>query len=247
LLSGKIDGGVFSLTDTMALSVQKPDGIRIVLAADSSEGADAIVAVPEIETVSDLNGKRVAVNLGSQTEFFTRYALQNNRLNTGSVSLVDMDPEAVPGALGNLVEAGHTWDPYLSEAVAAGNHVIFSTKDAPGLLVDVFVFQKSIIDSRPDEVRAYIEAWFEAMDYWQKNPDESKAIIAKYTGLAPDEISTEGLKILTLEDNREAFKPGDNTTSLYYTAQLNLDFLMTIGAVNNALDINQVFVPEFIQ
>lgn len=247
LQSGKIDGGVFSLTDSMAIIASDPEGARIIMAVDSSTGADAIVAVPGIATMADLQGKHVAANLGSQTEFFTRYALKTNGINLSNVSLVDMDPETVPGALGSQVEAGHTWDPYLSEAIAAGNHIIYSTKDAPGLLTDVFVFQKSIVDSRPEDVQAYVDAWFEALDFWQKNPNESMPILEKYTRLTPDEISTEGIKLYTLEDNKQIFKPGNDTTSIYYTAQLNLDFLVTIGAVNNALDLDQVFVPDFIQ
>jgi NitT/TauT family transport system substrate-binding protein len=246
LQSGKIDGGVFSLTDTMAVSVNKPD-VRIVMAVDVSEGADAIVATPDINTLADLKGKRIAANLGSQTEFFARYALKDNGISIGDVNLVDMDPEAVPAALGNQVAAGHTWDPYLSEAVAAGNHILFSSENAPGLLTDVFIFRKSIVDSRPGDVRAYVAAWFEALDYWQKNPEEGNAIIAKYTGLTADEISTEGIKLLTLEENRNAFKPGFDTTSLYYTAQLNLDFLVTIGAVSSALNVKEVIMPEFVQ
>jgi NitT/TauT family transport system substrate-binding protein len=245
--SGKIDGGVFSLTDSMAMIANNPDSIRIVMAADISTGADAIVAIPEIETIDDLKGERVAANLGSQTEFFIRYALDVNQVSTGDVNLIDMDPEAVPAALGNLVSAGHTWDPYLSEAVSAGNHVLFSTSDAPGVLADVLVFRKPIVDSRPEDVHAYLEAWFEALEYWQNNPEESKAIIAKYTGLTVDEVSSEGIKLLGYEDNLKAMSPGNDTSSVFYTAQLNLDFLVKIGAVSNAIDVREVILPGFIQ
>lgn len=245
--SGKVDGGVFSLTDSMAMIANSPDSVRIVMAADISTGADAIVATPEIQAFSDLKGKRVAVNLGSQTEFFIRYALDVNDVSLGDISLVDMDPEAVPAALGSQVAAGHTWDPYLSEAVNAGNRVIFSTSDAPGVLADVFVFRKSVIDSRPEDVRAYIAAWFEALEYWQNNPEESKTIIAKYTGLTVDEVSSEGIKLLGFEDNLKAMSPGTDTGSVFYTAQLNVDFLVGIGAVSNAIDVREVILPGFIQ
>lgn len=247
LQSGKIDAGVFSLTDTMALAAEKPDGFRVILAVDSSNGSDAIVATTQVASVADLKGKHIAANMGSQTEFFTRYALNANGISAGDVFFEDMDPENVPGALGKQVDAGHTWDPYLSEAVDAGYHVIYSSADTPGLLTDVLIFKKSLIDERPDDIHAYIAAWFEALEYWQANPEESNSIIAKYTGLQADEISAEDIKLFTLADNLTAFQAGDTTKSLHYTAQLNLDFLATIGAINAMPDLNQVLDPNFIQ
>jgi ribonucleotide reductase alpha subunit len=64
----------------------------------------------------------------------------------------------------------------------------------------------------------------------------------------PDEISTEGIILLTMEDNQnDKFKPGTDTTSIYYTAQLNLEFLDTIGTVNKYPNANEIFVIDFIK
>lgn len=247
LQSGKVDGGVFGLTDFLAVSANDPGNFVAVLAVDCSDGADAIVAAPSINSFADLVGKRVSANMGTQTEFFLRYALSANGLSASDVTLVDMDPEEVPAALrSGGIEAGDTWEPSLTEAINDGNHIIFSSTEAPGLLTDVLIFRKAVVDSRPEDVRAYILAWFEALDYWTANPEESAAIIASHTDLALEEIPFEGVRIFSLADNQAAFQPGSDTTSLFYTAQLNIDYLIAIGAINRPLDVNVVFNPDFL-
>jgi NitT/TauT family transport system substrate-binding protein len=104
-----------------------------------------------------------------------------------------------------------------------------------------------VIQQRPEDIRAFIAAWFEAVAYWQENPMEGNAIIAKTLDLKTEEISTEGLKLLNLEDNLHAFAPGPDTTSLYVSGQVNADFLISSGGLSTAPDMERLLDPSFLK
>jgi NitT/TauT family transport system substrate-binding protein len=148
-----------------------------------------------------------------------------------------------------LIDAGHTWDPHTAQAIASGNHIIFSTKDTPGLFPDVMTFRVDVIQHRPDDVRAFVAAWFEAADYWLTNPQAGNTIVAQYTGQLASEISTEGIRIYTLQDNLRAFaeNPGSNLSSIYYVARLSLDFSIKAGYITIPPDLNILLDPSFLK
>jgi len=82
--------------------------------------------------------------------------------------------------------------------------------------------------------------------YIVHNPTEGNELIAKATGLKVSEISTEGVKLLNLEDNLRAFTVSTDTTSLYGSGQINSDFLVTAGIVNSVPDIKRVLDSSFL-
>jgi NitT/TauT family transport system substrate-binding protein len=245
--SGKVDGAILVIGDVLAIGADKPDPYRVVLVTDTSEGADVVVATQEIATPADLKGKRIGADLGSFGELLVHRMLLDNGLTPGDVSLVEVGPELVPSQLPDKIQAGHTWDPYTAEALAAGHHIIFSSADTPGLIADVLVFETAVVTERPDDVRAFIAAWFEGVAYWQAHPAESATIVAKHTGLKPEEVSMEGVKLFNREDNLAAFTPGETTASLYYSAQLHADFFITGGGVNTTPDTERLLDPSFLK
>lgn len=241
----KMDGAMFVTGDILTLATQAP--LKIVLVLDNSAGADQVVAVPDVTTVADLRGKRIGLTTGGFSELFVRKMLEVNGLTTDDVIIKIVEPEAVPEGLPDLIDAGHTWEPHTSRAVAAGNHVIFSSADTPGLIPDVLVFHASVVEERPDDIRAFIAAWFEAVAFWEANPEEAAQMIAKHTGLEPEEISAEGIKLFDLEDNKIAFTRGTDTTSLYVSTQEYIDFLIASGDLDTVPDLNQLIDPSFLE
>lgn len=246
LASEKIDGGLFVIGDLIPL-IQN-DNLRAVLIVDVSDGADQVVASPDIQSVSDLRGKRIGVSLGTFGELFVRRMLESANISMTEVTLIDVNAEAVPESIPSIVDAGHTWEPHTSQALENGQHVIFSSAETPGLIPDLLVLRTEILRQRPEDVRAFIAAWLEAAEFARAHPNEAIASIAKLSGMAPEEISFEGDKIYTLEDNRAAFSknPGNDTTSIYYTTRLYIDFLVNNGSLISRPDVNQILDPSFL-
>jgi NitT/TauT family transport system substrate-binding protein len=245
--AGKVDGIFFTLGDALLVDGGSPDSLRVVLVTDNSAGADVIVATADIATAADVRGKSIGANLGSFGELLVNNMLQANGLTPGDVTLVNIGPEGVPGAMPDTIQAGHTWEPFTSEARAKDYHVIFSSTETPGLIPDVVAFRTSVIQERPEDVRAFIAAWFEALAYWQANPTEGNAIIAKHTGLKPEEVSAEGVKLFNLADNTQAFARGTDTISLYGSGQVNIEFLISTGGLTTAPEIERLLDPSFLK
>jgi len=242
--SGKVDAGALVVGDALPLAT---DGkTKIVLITDNSSGGDSILVPADISSPAELRGKRIGVGLGTFGEVLVREMLKRNNILIGDVTLVDVPPEKLPDALGKTVDAGHTYEPFTTQAIQGGYHAIFSSAETPGLIPDVFVFRSSVAAERPEDVRAFIAAFFEAQEWWLANPDEGAALIAQATGLTPADISTDGLKLFNRNDNVNAFKPGEDTTSLFFTTQLYTDFQILTGRLNSAPDLNQMLDASFL-
>ena len=247
MLAGKMDGALITLSDALLVDSRQPGSIRVVLVNDNSDGADAIVAAPEITAVADLKGKTVGAQLGSFSELLVSKMLETNGLTTADVILVNIEPETVPDAIPHTIQAGHTWEPFTTDAVRKGYHVLFSSAETPGLIVDVLAVQTEAAQTRPDDVRAFNAAWFETLAWWQANPEAGNAIIAEAIGVKPEEVSAEGVKLFDLNDNQRAFQPGTELTSLYVSGQANIDFLISTGGLTRKPDINQLLDPQFLK
>jgi NitT/TauT family transport system substrate-binding protein len=245
--AGNYDGITLALGNVLTSSATNPD-ITIILATDISAGADAAIVQPQILSVRDLKGKTVGTHLGGFGELFVSTMLAINGMTTDDITLTNAQGEQIlPLIQSGKIQAGQTWEPYISQGVKAGLRVLFTSEQTPGLIPDVIVFQGSVLRNRSSEVRAFVRAWFQAVDYWKANPKQGNALIAKALDLKPEAISLEGVKLLTLSDNRQAFTPGTTTQSLHYTTQLYSNFFARTGNLNSIPDLKQLLNSSFLQ
>lgn len=243
--AGTIDTFNCQLGDALLLA-ERTD-MKVVMVLDSSEGADAIITTDVISTPVGLKDKRFGVNVGSvMGELFVYQMLKPYGLSLADLVLVDIQPEDVPLMMGHKIDAGATWSPYTQRAVEAGNQVLFTSADVPGLFADVIPFRASLIEERPDDVRAFVAALIEAVDFWKDNPQRANAIISQYTGAPSEEITLSGIKIYNLLDNVRVFQPGQDTNSLYYSAQLTLDFMVSTNRLTRVPEIENLLDPSFL-
>ncbi|MEN9205209.1 MAG: ABC transporter substrate-binding protein, partial [Thermostichales cyanobacterium DRC_bins_46] len=220
--AGKLDGAFLALGSVVSLTVQNPQA-AFVLISDESQGADAVVAKPEIADVASLKGKRIGTNTGGFGELFVTQMLEMNGLTREDVTLVQVIAEDLPAALqADTVDAGSAWEPFISQAVANGARIIFTSAETPGLIPDGLVVSAHVWQDRPQELQAFVRAWFRAVDDWLADPQAGSALIAAKLGIPTAEASLEGIKLMTRADNVAAFTPGDNPTSIHYTAKCTL-------------------------
>lgn len=246
LASGMIDGGAAVLSDILFDSISS--NVKVVLITDNSTGADQIVAADSIPSLQEVRGKRIGVQPGMVGGMLLiRQMLEQNGIQPSEVTFVDVPPEKVPSAIPGLIDLGYTFEPFASEALAKGHKALFTSADAPGVIVNVLAFRTQIAQSRPQDVKAFIAAWEEALQYWKDHPAEGNAIIAAATGLKPEAISTRGVTLFDLTDNRAAFVSSNDAASIYFTARKELQFLADNGDITRPVDINTLLDPSFLQ
>ena len=243
--AGKYDGLALPLGSIIIASGNNPD-IRVVYVIDDSVGGDAVVARSEIETIQDLKGKTIGATLGGFGELFVESMLQKAGLNRNDITLINTDSNHVPEWLAsNRIQAGQAWEPYVSRAIKDGGRLLFSSEQTPGLIIDTIMFRGAVLRERPEDVRAFIRACFQAVDYWEAHPEEVRTLLAQTLKIQPEEISLKGIKLLQVDDNRRAFDR-DNPHSLYHNARRYAEFYIRTGSLGRMPDIDKLIDDAFL-
>jgi NitT/TauT family transport system substrate-binding protein len=246
IAAGRFDGALMSIGSAVVIAGGNPDA-RVVMAVDQSRGADAVVALPGIETPADLRDKSIGTMLGGFGEVFVRAMLREAGLTPDDVNLVNITGSEVPGELkAGRIDAGQTWEPYVTRAIKNGAHVIFTSRETPGLIQDVVVFQRKTLEEHPLAVKGFIDAWFQAAELWLADPEEGNRIISETLGISPDECSLEGVELLLRKQNLEAFGLTDKPGTLLPVAHEYADFYLDSGNVSVKVDVERMLDPSFV-
>jgi NitT/TauT family transport system substrate-binding protein len=207
--SGQMDAANLATHTAIKLYAAGLD-LRIVLLEDASYQADAILAPKSITQISELRGKKVAYEEGTTSDLLLNYALSQN-----GMSLKDIEPVFMPAAdagaalIAGRVDIAVTYEPYISEALAQNPdlHLLYTAAERPGLISDVLAVRANL---DPQIVKALLQVWQEALDFYNQNPEEGKAIIARNVGSTPEELKTafDGVRFYSLEENRAELASG---------------------------------------
>ena len=221
--------------------------VSIVLLLDSATEADAILSGEDIQSIEDLKGKKVAFERGATSEILLAEALEDAGMSFDDVEVVESSADKVtPMVLADRVDAGVTYEPYVSEAIAAdkGVRALLTAGDYPGLITDVLVVRNDVLDERPDEVREVLGAWDDAVSFTAENTDEGRAIIAAGVGsdVADLESAFDGVHYYTLAENREML------TGEYLTETLPalVSVAERIGLISGDVDAKSAIRSEFL-
>lgn len=149
----------------------------------------------DISSVADLKGRRVAFpGKGSQQYPLLVKALNDAGLSVDDIELFKTKGSDVPTLLGNKsVDAGITWDPHVSNALAAGHSrvLIKAEKILPikaGHYVGNGVYaREDFIEARPELVQDLITAIVQSIDLILKDQERVIKMWSEQIGF-PEEV-----------------------------------------------------------
>lgn len=243
--AGKYDAIGLTLGDFIILSATNPD-MQAVMVVDESTGVDAVVAQSDIKTIPNLKGKKLGANLGGFSEVFVSEMLKTSKLTSDDVSLVKVEALEVPQRIqNNAIQAGHTWEPYLSEALKLGANILFTSKQTPGLILDVIVFRGEVIRDRPEDIRAFVRGWLQGLSYWETNIPEGNEIASKALNIPSNTISFEGIDLTDFAENQKFFQ-SNSPNYIYKTAKKYADFFIRAGNVTRLPNLETLFNSSFL-
>ncbi|MEH7418469.1 ABC transporter substrate-binding protein [Neobacillus drentensis] len=247
LASGKIDGMATALDVQVTLAASKIP-VQVVWVLDDSHGGDGILVKKGINSVKDLKGKKVAFEVGSTSHMLALTALKQGGLTEKDVEVVQMSAgDAGAAFAAGKVDAAVTWEPWLSKGSEANGKVLLSTKDLPGIIVDTVSFKEDVIKNRPDDVKAFVKAMGEAMQYWKDHKDEADEIMAKGLKIDTKEfVGTEaGLKFFTKEENKDLFGTENSKGSIYKSTENAIQFYKEQGIIKTEPKADEIINPSF--
>jgi NitT/TauT family transport system substrate-binding protein len=181
--------------------------IKIVLLEDQSTKADAIVSGPNINSIADLKGKKVAFEEGTTSDILLSYALAQNGMSKKDIKPVPI-PAANAGAafIAGKVDVAVTYEPYLTTALKQnkGAKLLYTAGKQPGLVGDVFVVSDETINKRPGQLLALIKTWDQAVKAYNADKPAGQAIIEQAVGSKPGELKTafDGVVFYDLAQNK---------------------------------------------
>lgn len=239
LLTGNVDIASTTFDTAVMVKSSEQDGqdLKFFRISDQSAGADGIVAKEGIASLADLKGKTVAVTIGAVNHFLLSHALQTVGLTDADVNLTSTGPEQTgPLFLTGKVDAAVTWEPYLSEASAAGGTLLYSTKDAPDLIIDGDMTSAELIEEHPDALRKYAEAVEKGTQFYLANPDEAAQIVAEKLSTSKEDVIAmmEGVKLAS-EEEGAAWLTDDKDELAKRTAELS-DFFLQRDLIKAPVD-----------
>ena len=253
MAAGRLEG-VVSTIDTMVLYLKTGKEFQYVLALDDSAGGDGIVARKEITSVKDLKGKKVAFGEGSVSQFFLNVLLKEAGLAQKDVDAVNMTAgDAGAAFVAGKVDAAVTWEPWLTRGKAAPHgHLLIDSSKTPGLITDVIIFRRDVIEKRGKEIQGMVNAWNKAVAYWEKNPKESNEIMAKAVGgwLKDPKVFEEtlsGVKFYNQEANKKFFGTAAQPGPIYQTVQNSLDIWGSFGKLQVKVPAKELINHSFVK
>ena len=221
--------------------------LSVVLLEDVSTSADAILADNSITSIADLKGKSVAYEEGTTSDLLLNYALSQNGMTLADITPVPMPASDAGTALltGN-VPAAVTYEPYISEVTKENKKVsvLYKAGERPGLISDVLVVNSKWAAANPETVSKLLQVWNEALTYYNENPDDAQAIIAKAVGSQPADLVTafDGVQFYSADKNKTALT-GDFASTIKDVAAVS----QNIGLIDKIPDLSKLVDASYLK
>jgi len=250
LAAGRLDANSQTLNDTIS-SVAGGAQQAIVLVNDNSTGNDQIIAGPDIKTVADLKGKRVAAEQGTVDHYLLLLGLQKAGLGPSDVNFQPLETGAAAAAFASgRLDAVGVFAPFTTQALKrSGAHALFTSADYPGAIPDHLVVNKSMLTKRATDVQKLVDVWYDTLAWINAHHDEALAIMAKRAGVSESDYASydKGTTIFTLAQNLDAFTSGTTNNHLDFAAKQIADFLVKVKLIEKEPDLAALFDDRFVK
>ena len=238
MASGKVDVGYVGISPVLS-SVEKGVPVKVISAAQNEGSGIVISNNSGITSAADLNGKNVATPGEASIQYvLLNLYLKNNGLSMDKVNASAMKTPSINDAINtNTIDAGVTFQPFVSTSEANGNKVLATSNDIlAGHPCCVVVASQDLIDKKPDTVKDIVAIHENATKFINDNVKENASAVVD---LLPSDIVSNK----TVEANSLASFPF--LSGLNDTYKANVDAFMQLevdlGILNNTIPHEKLF------
>lgn len=228
--AGKLDAVGMTNGDALVTGATGAKSVMFLM-NDYSNGNDMLIGAPGIESVKDLEGKKVGVEIGFVGHLLLLNALEDNGMTEADVELVNVPTNETPQVLASgQVDAIVAWQPSSGQALqlVPGSKAIYTSADKPGLIYDLLAASPQSWANRRADYKKVMKVWYRIVDYLKdpKTHSDAVKIMASRVGISPEEYEgfINGTRILTLEEAKERMAKGDGFDSIYGSSKISDEF-----------------------
>lgn len=230
--SGITDVAFVTLDEVLALHSRIDYGVKIIAVLDTSNGGDVILSKPDINDLKELKGKKVGLESSAIGAYMLLRAFElNPEIELDDVYIKPMlYSEHEEAFNNNLVSAVVTFEPVKTALLKTGANILFDSTKIPGEILDVMMVKDETIKNKPEELRAFLRGWFEAVGFIKTDREKAMSMMAKYEGISSKEFSVahKGILVPNLEEN------------INYMSNKNGEFLNTVTRLQGILLKNKM-------
>jgi NitT/TauT family transport system substrate-binding protein len=232
--------------------IQDSEGIdtKVVFNTDIAKNADPIMG--SLDNLTELKGKKVGIDgINSFSHYYILESLEKVGLGEGDVEFVNIPVQNMSDALKKgEIDAGHTYNPYTTDALKSGFKILSKGTIVPGVLTTVLAFHSDIVEQRPNDIQNIIKSLIEAKEDYEKNKEQDVEIMSVNTGVNKTDIinGLESAEVMDLDYNTQFSmnKLSDTTGSLYISGNSIADFFVERGVISEYPNFEDIVEPKFI-
>jgi len=245
--NGEVDGIFEVFSDTI---FHNSEGIKTqaVYIFDYSDSGDVIIGKSSFNSLADLKGKKIGVDgINSFSHLFVLADLKKAGLKESEIQIENIPAQDVLTALEQgRIDAGHTWEPIKSEALARGYKQLGKAGDIPGIITDVLAFNADFIEKNPEKVQAIVKSLVEAKEFLDANQEESIKIMAEKEEMSEEDMAS-GLQGVHQPDLAENINAMTAMGYLYSSGELVSNFYMDRGQMSKKPVLSKIIEPRFLR
>lgn len=187
--TGNLDAVLLTQHFFMSLAAED-SAVIAVQVADISSGADALLAHPDIAGLSDLAGRRIAVEKSPLGAYILRRVLETAGLDMADITPVSIDVAGhVDAYLSGRVDAVVTYEPHRSRLLDHGAVELLSSTDLDMEISDLLLVRRPLSERKTAALRTLIDGWFQARAYLKATPEAAIRRMAKRGVIRADELA----------------------------------------------------------
>jgi len=219
--AGKVDAVTCVATDALVVGANGAKS-KIIALLDYSDGSDMIIGKPGVNSIKDLKGQKIGVEVTLVDHLLLLKALEVNGMKQSDVELVNTPTNETPQTLASgKVAAIGTWYPVSGQALnsVAGSKPLFTSAEAKGLIYDILAVSPASLAKHKGDWEKVVKVYYKCVDYLLdgNTKDDAVKIMAAKVGAEPAEYSkaVPGTHFLTLAEAKKAYQKGDGLDSIY--------------------------------
>lgn len=235
-MMGQVDGMTTTGIELVIASYHSNKKPKVVLVADYSNGGDVIIGAADgIESMADLRGKKIGLELNSLGLFMLARGLEVNGMSLEDVEPVNVEVIQLPHALreGDVV-AGIAYPPTSIEMMTLDHaKVLFDSTEIPEEVVDVVSVSEASLGRVPDFIPKLRQVWDRALAYSKSNPKHAYEIMAARERITPKEFeeALSGVIVLSGSQQDALMKDGGKLEKTLVAVE---DSLRSVGILKEA-------------
>jgi len=244
-VAGKVDAVGMSNGDALVTGATGKPSVGIII-NDFSNGNDMIVGAPGIDSMKDLKGKKVGLEVGFVPHLLLLTGLDMAGINADDVTVVNTPTNETPQVLASkAVDAISAWQPSSGQALKAtpGSKPIFTSADAPGIIYDMLYVSPESLEKRREDWIKVAKVWYRISDYIndEENLDDVLKILSARVKISPEEYEPilKGTYILTLDEALKRWETGTGLDSIVGSSKIADAFNVKFKVYESSQDVTK--------